>query len=204
MNPNLIPPREKIIALTTGVPVTLDVSAQWVSCIGCAENFRLSINDGPDFSFFQGGMMSFPSADISKLVITSAPSAVISPQTITLLYGSGEFRDGRLSILGGIQIASGQTVRTTAETLSGANPDVALAALAAAVQIVAANTARRCVRVRNLDQSNSVRVASAQADATAGRGEFIEAGAAVEIFAKSALYAYSAAGASVAITEEVY
>ena len=194
---NSIPPREKAFSLTAAVH-NLDVTAQWVSCIAAQENFRLSINDGPDFTFFQGGLISLPSAEIRKLTISQASGAAFNPNAIVILYGVGHFVDARLALQTGAIIQG-----SSASTLSGAAPDVALGP-AINTQILAANAARRCTRIRNTHATLAVRLSSVAADLTAGRGELLNPGEILETFVTGEIYARSTGAATMTISEEVY
>jgi hypothetical protein len=92
----------------------------------------------------------------------------------------------------------------SAGSLSGATPDVVLVAGAAAIQVIAANAGRRCVRVRNTHASGVVRLATLAADVDAGRGEYVGPGEVAELFVTSQIYAKSAAACVLVITEDVF
>jgi hypothetical protein len=176
-----------------------DVDAEFIVIESADEPIDVFINNGGvAFKMSANDSFKMPAGTrFNAIQLKRRATATLANNTVVFTVGAGDYRRGS------VQIAANVTNQSAA-TLSGANPDVVLVAAAAAVQIVAANSGRRCVRVRNLNDSNSVRVAGVQADATAGRGEYIDAGAAVEIYVTGPLFAASVGGAIVAITEEVY
>jgi hypothetical protein len=200
---NSVPPRERILALGS-VPVVLDVAAQWVAGVASSEPFLLSINDGPEFGFSSGMIISQPSAEITRLRVSRAPGWVVASNAVTLLYGVGSFADNRLTVSAGLSIASGQVIgQAAAATLSGAIADITLVA-ATNTQIFAANAAARCRRVRNTSLSASVRLSTTAADLTAGRGEYLDAGEVGEFFVNGVIFARSAGTPTLVLTEEIY
>lgn len=180
----------------------LNIGGFYLRCLSATEDFEVSIDGAPAVPLGAGRALSplnpdgTPRRFTGVQVLRSATAAAAS-NAIQLIYGNLAYYDDRLTLLAGATVRS-----ASAATLSGAAPDVVLVA-ATNTLLLAANSARRCVRVTNTGSAD-VRVASDVADLTAGRGELIRAGEAREYFVTGAIYARSTGTPTLNIGEELF
>lgn len=176
---------------------SFDVVAAWVACYFASEEFEISIAGGPFLGFNQGLKIG-PFADepvLFSVKIRAKAGAAIFPNTIVIRVGEKGYEDNRFSVTAPLQIAAGAVIQPkSAALLSGGF--VALVANTNA-EIVSANAARRCVRIRNPHATEAVRVSSTAAELTAGNGEQIAPGETREFFVTGVIYGRCAANVTV-------
>lgn len=178
------------------------VHGSWISCFLASEEFDISVEGSPLLKFNQGLRMGFDEQQV-LVRVTAKAGAVTFPNTIILRVGVGEYVDARFSVAAPLQIAAGAVIQPkSAATLTGGD----LAALVAATNtdILAANAARRCARIRNNSLTADVRVSTDAASLTAGGGELIRPGEVIEVFVTGLLKARSAGTPVLTVAEETF
>lgn len=202
---NITPVEPFEFTLTAAAPsVRFPVTAEFIICKAAQEDFDVLLNRGNKaFPLGQNGEYRMPLDAAGRrfsfdfVEFRRRAAAVLANNAVTVLIGSGEYKTGAVSL-------AAATTATPAATLNGANPDVALVA-ATNTLLVAANSARRLVRIRNRSTVDSLRLSSNVADLTAGnRGDELLPGEVIELAVSGAIYGRSAGTPPVSIGEEVY
>lgn len=152
------------IGLKANTTITIGgLKANYVRVIDGSAVFSLTPNKLDPIEVMQKGLSFRASKEFTELTLLSDVD-----QTIVLTVGYGDISDDRLNISGSIDASSnGTTITNTAHTVG-----------TSAAELLAADSTRRSVLIKNMDTTNSIFV-GADNTVTTANGFEIEAGQAI-------------------------
>lgn len=134
--------RNYIIKLPAGEEVPVQgLNADYMRIIDGSDRLTVTPDELQPLEGMQKGMSYRTPQAFNKLTLLSE-----TVQTVEIMIGFGNISDDRLNLSGSVDASSGgRTVEANAETVT-----------TSAAELLAANTARRSVMIKNMDTANSI------------------------------------------------
>jgi hypothetical protein len=201
--PNINPIEFENFVLTAAAPRNPKPAVgEFVRVLEADEDFEVSLNrSSTAFPIGRNGFFRMPrdasgrQMQFEHIEFRRKSTATVASNAITVIVGSGDYETGNVSLVANVTTESAATLETAA--------DLVLVA-ATNTLVFAANSSARVRRIRNSSTTDSVRLATAEADLSAGEGDLLNPGEVIELFVTGAIYARSAGTPTLVRAEEVY
>ena len=197
---------EPVVLTAANLRVPFSFQGEFIHCLSADEAFLISVDNGTStVELSSNRQFKMPLDDsgrqtrFQKFLVSRKSTAAVASNSVVLVVGSGEFRDGNSAYNLAVTVAAGQTIRDTAAgTLDASVADKAPVATggANATALIAASTIalRKGVKVRNTG-TVPLRVAGTDATAKSGTaGDYLGVGESCFYPVAGALYAAGVGG----------
>lgn len=167
--------RTYVLSLTANQEYPLGVDGNMYAVIDNTGNFTITLDESNRLTNQSAGMGGKFQDEYERVTLLSTTT-----QTVTVIFGFGEFADARASV--------NATINTTvspSDTLDNTS-DITVSSTAVLLKAADANTKEVLIHVPS-DASNSIRVGGASVTATTGLE--VEAGMSLQLSVEAAVYA---------------